>query len=75
MKDAKDIKADSFLLKPTERQEMNQMAERLKSLAEEGKINEELLHAMINILLELGSMKDNVMWKLLRFAKQNHMLT
>ena len=37
-----------------------------------GKVN--ATYKLTNILTVLGSLKDNYMWRLLRAAKQNHML-
>ena len=50
------------------------LAEEIKMATESRVVNEDLIHKLDNITTTLSTLRDNYMWRLLRAAKQNHML-
>ena len=48
--------------------------EEIKSILETKKLNEDVLTKLTNILTTVETLKENCMWRIIRAAKQNHML-
>ena len=50
------------------------LIEDIKQIIEKKEVTEETIKKFTNIITTLDTLKDNYMWRLLRAAKQNHML-
>jgi hypothetical protein len=50
------------------------LIEEIKMILQTKKINEETLTKLGNMITTLNSLRENYMWRLIRAAKQNHML-
>jgi len=74
MRTSKDIRQKEKVLSEIEIKTLQEVREEIKTILEVKKINEDVLTRLNNILTTLGTFKDNFMWRLLRAAKQNHML-
>ena len=61
-------------LSEDERKEIESVIQDLKAVLQGKKISEDVVKKLNNVLMSVGNMKDNFMWRLLRAAKQNHML-
>jgi uncharacterized protein YejL (UPF0352 family) len=61
-------------LSEDERKEIESVIQDLKAVLQGRKISEDVVKKLNNVLMSVGNMKDNFMWRLLRAAKQNHML-
>ncbi len=61
-------------LSEDERQEIESVIQDLKTILQGRQISEDVVKKLNNVLMSVGNMKDNFMWRLLRAAKQNHML-
>jgi hypothetical protein len=57
-----------------ERKEIESVIQDLKVVLQGKQISEDVVKKLNNVLMSVGTMKDNFMWRLLRAAKQNHML-
>ena len=53
---------------------LQSIIEEIKFILEQKKINEDILTKLTNILTTINSLKENYMWRIIRAAKQNHML-
>jgi len=74
MRNPKDIRKKESVFSETEIKTLQEVREEIKTILEVKKINEDVLTRLSNTLTTLGTFKDNFMWRLLRAAKQNHML-
>ena len=61
-------------LSEDERKEIESVIQDLKVVLQGKQISEDVVKKLNNVLMSVGNMKDNFMWRLLRAAKQNHML-
>jgi uncharacterized protein YejL (UPF0352 family) len=61
-------------LSEDERKEIESVIQDLKAVLQGRQISEDVVKKLNNVLMSVGNMKDNFMWRLLRAAKQNHML-
>ena len=61
-------------LSEDERKEIESVIQDLKAVLQGRKISEDVVKKLNNVLMSVSNMKDNFMWRLLRAAKQNHML-
>ena len=61
-------------LSEDERKEVESVIQDLKAVLQGRKISEDVVKKLNNVLMSVSNMKDNFMWRLLRAAKQNHML-
>ena len=61
-------------LSEDERGEIESIIQDLRGVLQGKEISEDVVKKLNNVLTSVGTMKDNFMWRLLRAAKQNHML-
>ena len=61
-------------LSEDERKEIESVIQDLKVVLQGKEISEDVVKKLNNVSMSVGNMKDNFMWRLLRAAKQNHML-
>jgi hypothetical protein len=74
MKTRQSIEKQVFQISEDDRNNLMTLIEDIKQVIKKKSISEETLTKLTNIITVLGSLKDNYMWRLLRAAKQNHML-
>ncbi len=74
MKAKETIEKRLAALSEDERKEIESVIQDLKVVLQGKKISEDVVKKLNNVLMSVGNMKDNFMWRLLRAAKQNHML-
>ena len=74
MRNIKDIRKKESVFSEAEIKALQGVIEEVKIIIEVRKINEEVLTRLTNTLTTLGTFKENFVWRLLRAAKQNHML-
>ena len=74
MKARETIEKQIFAISEDDRKSIKALSEEI-TLATNGRIvNEELIHKLDNIITTLSTLRDSYMWRLLRAAKQNHMI-
>lgn len=74
MKSKKTIEKQMFDLSEEDRRNLQALAEDITNIIEKGKINETSVKKLTNVVNMLTSLKDNYLWRMLRAAKQNHMI-
>jgi len=74
MKTAQDIKKSLMGVSEDERKKIESLVQDLKVVLQSKEIDEDVVRKLNNVYTSVASMKDNFMWRLLRAAKQNHML-
>lgn len=74
MKAKETIEKRLAALSEDERKEIESVIQDLKVVLQGKQINEDVVKKLNNVFMSVGNMKDNFMWRLLRAAKQNHML-
>lgn len=74
MKTSDSIKKKASSLSEQEIKSLQTIIEELKMCLQHKQINEELLTKLNNVLTSISCLKENLMWRVLRAAKQNHML-
>jgi len=74
MKTRKSIEKQLSELSEQDTKTLQAMQGEIDMILSNKKINEDLLIKLANIITTVTTMKDNYMWRLLRAAKQNHML-
>ena len=74
MKTRQSIEKQMFDISEEERASLQTLIEDIKQVVEKKTVNEETIKKLTNIITVLDTLKDNYMWRLLRAAKQNHML-
>lgn len=74
MKARETIEKQIFAISDEDRKTILSLAEEIKIATQTKIVNEDLIHKLDNIISTLGNLKDSYMWRLLRAAKQNHML-
>ena len=74
MKARETIEKQIFAISDDDRKSILSLSEEIKMVVEGRVVNEELIHKLANIITTLDNLKENYMWRLLRAAKQNHML-
>ena len=74
MKTRQSIEKKLFAISEEERANILSLIEDMKQILEKKTVNEESVKKFTNIISVLSNLKDNYMWRLLRAAKQNHML-
>lgn len=74
MKAKETIEKRLAALSEDERKEIESVILDLKAVLQGKEISEDVVKKLNNVLMSVGNMKDNFMWRLLRAAKQNHML-
>lgn len=74
MKTRESIKKEASQISEQDIKTFQSLVEEINMILSHKIINEDTLHKITNLLTTLSSLKDNYMWRLLRAAKQNHML-
>jgi hypothetical protein len=74
MKTRQSIEKQVFQMSEDDRNNLLTLIEDIKQIIDKKMISEATLTKLTNTITVLGSLKDNYMWRLLRAAKQNHML-
>lgn len=74
MKAKETIEKRLAALSEEERKEIESVIQDLKVVLQGKQISEDVVKKLNNVLMSVSNMKDNFMWRLLRAAKQNHML-
>ena len=74
MKTRQSIEKQLFAISEEEKSNLQTLVEDIKQILEKKTVNEETIKKLTNIITVLDSLKENYMWRLLRAAKQNHML-
>ena len=74
MKSRETIEKEIFAISEDDKKSILALSEEIKMSTEKRIVNEELIHKLANIISTLENLKENYMWRLLRAAKQNHML-
>ena len=74
MKSLQNIKKEASQLSEQDKKSLQTVGEELKMLIQHKKIDEETLIKLTNVITTLSSLKENYMWRLIKAAKQNHMI-
>jgi len=74
MKTRQTIEKQVFQISEDDRNNLMTLVEDINHIRDKKTISEDTLTKLSNIITVLGSLKENYMWRLLRAAKQNHML-
>ena len=74
MKTRQSIEKQLFAISEEEKSNLQTLVEDIKQILDKKTVNEETIKKLTNIITVLDSLKENYMWRLLRAAKQNHML-
>jgi hypothetical protein len=74
MKTNNDIKKELVVFTDTERQSFKFAEKELNAILENNKVSEDSVLRLTNIITQLNSLKESFFWRLLRSAKQNHMI-
>ena len=74
MKTRDSIKKEASELSEQDIKILQSTIEEIKIILQHKKITEELLTKLFNISTNITSIKENYMWRIIRAAKQNHML-
>ena len=74
MKTRQTIEKQLFGISEEEKSNLLAVIEDVKQIIEKKTVNEESVKKLTNVITTLDSLKENYMWRMLRAAKQNHML-
>ena len=74
MKTRQSIEKQMFTISEEERANLRSLVEDINQIVDKKTVSEETLRKFTNIITVLATLKDNYMWRMLRAAKQNHML-
>ena len=74
MRTSHDIKKKQTELSEQEIKNLQSVIEEIKFILQQKKVNEDILTRLTNILTTINSLKENYIWRIIRAAKQNHML-
>ena len=74
MKTRETIKKEASKISEQDIKTLQATVEEINMILHQKTINEELLTKLTNILTTINSLRDNYIWRMLRAAKQNHML-
>ena len=74
MKTRQSIEKQVFQISEDDRNNLMTLIEDIKQIIDKKTISEDTLTKLTNLITVLGSLKDNYMWRILKAAKQNHML-
>jgi molecular chaperone DnaK (HSP70) len=74
MKTRETIKKEASQISDQDRKNFESLIEEIKMILSHKVINEETLTKLTNIMTDVRSIKENYMWRIIRAAKQNHML-
>tara|TARA_R110002051_G_C8733615_1_gene498205 strand:- start:1559 stop:1786 length:228 start_codon:yes stop_codon:yes gene_type:complete len=74
MKHAQDIKRTEALIVEDERNILQAAKEELDILQKQGRVNEDLIRKLGTIIVQLQSLREGYLWRVINSTKQNHML-
>ena len=74
MKTRQSIEKQVFQISEEDSNNLMALIEDINQIKNKKTISEDTITKLGNIITVLGSLKENYMWRLLRAAKQNHML-
>lgn len=74
MKTAQDIKKSLMGVSEEEKNNLQATIQELIEISKAKEVNEDVVKKLHNALTVISSLKENYLWRLLRAAKQNHML-
>tara|TARA_R110001583_G_scaffold4340_2_gene25133 strand:+ start:502 stop:729 length:228 start_codon:yes stop_codon:yes gene_type:complete len=74
MKTRETIKKEASTISEQDIKTLQATVEEINMILHQKTINEDLLTKLTNILTTVNSLRDNYIWRMLRAAKQNHML-
>lgn len=74
MRTRETIEKQIFAISEDDRKSVLVLSEEIRMATDTRIVNEELIHKLDNIITTLSTLRDSYMWRLLRAAKQNHMI-
>jgi hypothetical protein len=74
MKTRQSIEKQMFTISEEERANLLALAEDINQIIQKKTVDENTVRKLSNVATVLDTFKDKFMWRLLRAAKQNHML-
>lgn len=74
MRARETIEKQIFAVSEDDRKNIIALSEEIRMATDSRIVNEELIHKLDNIITTLSTLRDSYMWRLLRAAKQNHMI-
>ena len=74
MKTRQSIEKQMFTISEEEKSNLLSLAEDINRIVQKKTVNEDTVRKLTNVVTVLDTFKDKFMWRLLRAAKQNHML-
>lgn len=74
MRARETIEKQIFAISEDDRKSVIALSEEIRMATDSRIVNEELIHKLDNIITTLSTLRDSYMWRLLRAAKQNHMI-
>lgn len=74
MRARETIEKQIFAISEDDRKSILALSEEIRMATDSRIVNEELIHKLDNIITTLSTLRDSYMWRLLRAAKQNHMI-
>ena len=74
MRTDKDIKKKATELSVEEQKKFKTIIEEIKFILDSKKVNEDLLQRLSNTIIQLDALKNGYMWRIIRCAKQNHII-
>ena len=74
MRTSHDIRKKASALSEADKKTLLTLIEELKFVIDHPQINEDMLTKLGNISTTINTFRENYMWRILRAAKQNHML-
>jgi hypothetical protein len=74
MRARETIEKQIFAVSEDDRKSIIALSEEIRMATDSRVVNEELIHKLDNIITTLSTMRESYMWRLLRAAKQNHMI-
>ena len=74
MKTSHDIQKKACAFSEQEVKNLQTLVTEVKSVLENSKINEDTLMSLTNMITTLSTLKEKCMWRIIRAAKQNHIL-
>jgi len=74
MRARETIEKQIFAISEDDRKSILALSEEIRMATDTRIVNEELIHKLDNIITTLSTLRDSYMWRLLRAAKQNHMI-
>mgnify|MGYP003138540699 FL=1 len=74
MKTRQSIEKQMFVISEEERSNLKSVIEDINQMINKKTVNEETIRKFTNSITLLETLKENYMWRMIRAAKQNHML-